>query len=628
MKNRSLKFKLIIGGMLVVLLPLLVVGLFSVKKASDALVDLSKGQAVHIAQNMAAMADVVMQQEIKLAKEMAADPLVTAAVGAVQEKGFDGAQVEIAALNQFLAKSYEQIGGNYDLFYVSDASGNAIGDNVGGQLWVKKYNIAERDYFIKAKNGEVNIGTPVKSKVSGKPIVGIAVPLKGPSGTFAGMLCTVLNLEFLSERISSIKIGTTGYPFMVDQSGIVVAHPKTEYLLELDMKTLAGMEEIREHMLAQETGSHDYTFKGVEKIAGFAPVPITGWSVAATQDVSEFMAPAVGIRNLVLIVGGLFLIATLATVLWFARSITLPISRVIDGLNSGADQVAAASGQVASAGQSLAEGSSQQAASIEETSASLEEMSSMTRQNAENSGQADHLMKETNQVVGQANGTMGRLTSSMTEISKASEETFKIIKTIDEIAFQTNLLALNAAVEAARAGEAGAGFAVVADEVRNLAMRSAEAAKNTAELIEGTVNKVKDGSVLVSQTSEAFSKVAGNAAKVGELVAEIAAASNEQAQGIGQISIAVSEMDKVVQQNAANAEESASAAEEMSAQAAEMRSVVSDLVIIINGTRNNRKRKEAPTRSNSPKTKLAARLKGKVMSTQKLPVEMGDATDF
>jgi len=152
--------------------------------------------------------------------------------------------------------------------------------------------------------------------------------------------------------------------------------------------------------------------------------------------------------------------------------------------------------------------------------------------------------------------------------------------------------------------------------------------KNTAELIEGTVNKVKDGSVLVSQTSEAFSKVAGNAAKVGELVAEIAAASNEQAQGIGQISIAVSEMDKVVQQNAANAEESASAAEEMSAQAAEMRSVVSDLVIIINGTRNNRKRKEAPTRSNSPKTKLAARLKGKVMSTQKLPVEMGDATDF
>jgi methyl-accepting chemotaxis protein len=208
-------------------------------------------------------------------------------------------------------------------------------------------------------------------------------------------------------------------------------------------------------------------------------------------------------------------------------------------------------------------------------------MSSMTKQNADNAKQANILMEEAKQAVGTANESMGRLTESMVEITKASEETSKIIKTIDEIAFQTNLLALNAAVEAARAGEVGAGFAVVADEVRNLAMRAADAAKNTANLIEGTVKKVKDGSELVSRTNAAFKQVAGSSAKAGDLVAEISAASSEQAQGIGQINTAVTELDKVTQQNAANAEESASAAEEMSAQAETMKSMVDELVAIV-----------------------------------------------
>jgi methyl-accepting chemotaxis protein len=270
------------------------------------------------------------------------------------------------------------------------------------------------------------------------------------------------------------------------------------------------------------------------------------------------------------------------------RGITRAITRVVEGLSEGAEQVASASSQVSSASQSLAEGSSEQAASVEETSSSLEEMSSMTRQNADNANQADTLMKEANQVVTTANQSMGDLIHSMEEISKASEETSKIIKTIDEIAFQTNLLALNAAVEAARAGEAGAGFAVVADEVRNLAMRAADAAKNTANLIEGTVKQVKDGGELVSRTNDNFGEVARSSAKVGELVAEIAAASSEQAQGIGQVNAAVNEVDKVTQQNAANAEESASAAEEMNAQAEQMKQFVAELVALV-GTSKNEK---------------------------------------
>jgi len=348
---------------------------------------------------------------------------------------------------------------------------------------------------------------------------------------------------------------------------------------------------------------------------------------------------AQGVKRNVTIVGSAAIIAGLLLALFISRGIVAVLRKIADQMDAGAEQVASAATQVSSASQSLAEGSSEQAASIEETSASLEEMSSMTSQNADNAGQADSLMTEANQVVSGANDSMRELTSSMEEISKASEETSKIIKTIDEIAFQTNLLALNAAVEAARAGEAGAGFAVVADEVRNLAMRAAEAAKNTADLIEGTVTKVDAGTGLVNRTNEAFSQVADSAAKVGELVSEISAASSEQSQGIGQVNTAVTEMDKVTQQNAANAEESASAAEELNAQAQQMKANVEDLVALVGGSTNG-KGSLLPTKSQtkaktSRKVKTRPAAAGLPVATadeidprQIIPLEEGDLKDF
>jgi methyl-accepting chemotaxis protein len=324
-------------------------------------------------------------------------------------------------------------------------------------------------------------------------------------------------------------------------------------------------------------------YNGNPVLSAYAPLKAgdATWALLAEIDEAEAFAAVNNLKWLIGIIALVGIAAIVVVALLITRSITRPVNRIIEGLNEGAEQVASASGQVSSASQSLAEGASEQAAGIEETSASIEEMSSMTKQNAANAGQANSLMGEAKQMVGTANESMDNLTESMKEISKASEETAKIIKTIDEIAFQTNLLALNAAVEAARAGEAGAGFAVVADEVRNLAMRAADAAKNTANLIEGTVKKVKDGSALVTKTNEAFGEVARSSTKVAQLVGEIAAASNEQAQGIDQVNKAVAEMDKVVQQNAANAEESASASEEMNAQAQEMKGFVEELVALV-----------------------------------------------
>ncbi|MDR0548001.1 MAG: methyl-accepting chemotaxis protein [Deltaproteobacteria bacterium] len=265
------------------------------------------------------------------------------------------------------------------------------------------------------------------------------------------------------------------------------------------------------------------------------------------------------------------------------RNITGPINLVIGSLAEGAKEVDQTSDELSISSNTLAEGATENAASLEQTSAALEELSSMTKRNADNAVEANALMSQATDAVGKAELSMSSVIEAMNHIATSGNEIGKIIKTIDEIAFQTNLLALNAAVEAARAGEAGAGFAVVADEVRNLAIRSADAAKNTADLIAATIANINSGSEMVNFTSVNFKTVSTHTAKVAQLVSEVAEASKEQSQGINQIATAMTQMDKVTQSNAASAEESASAAGKLAQQASSLMNAVSHMSKIVHG---------------------------------------------
>ncbi|MBI4642371.1 MAG: CZB domain-containing protein [Deltaproteobacteria bacterium] len=315
--------------------------------------------------------------------------------------------------------------------------------------------------------------------------------------------------------------------------------------------------------------------------------------VVKSHTVSEeaLVTAAITTRRYVMMICLAALIIGMIVAFLMARGITQALRGVTQHLEEAAEQVAGASSQVSSSSQNLAQGASQQAASLEETASSMELIATTVKQNTDNAEECNRLVILTNEKTKDVHKSIRATKASMETIAQSGDSIKKIIKNIDEIAFQTNLLALNAAVEAARAEEAGAGFAVVADEVRNLAMRAADAAKTTDDLIGETANHIQLGNQQIQETLTKFYDMGESAKKVNSLVGEITQASLEQAREIEMINKAVGDMERVVQQNAASAEESASASQELTAQSHQMKGIVDELTAMVAGGANGLKRK-------------------------------------
>lgn len=325
MKDLSLKNKLIIGGVLVMVLPLAIVGFFAVNKASSALLDAGKSEVRQIALDLSNLVEMVLEEEVKFATAMGEEPLVKKTAAKVAADGIENSMAELKTLDAHLSSVFKKVGEYYELFILADANGLTISDNANGALRDKKISVADREYFKEAKKGNVNVSTPVISKSSGDPVAVVAVPLTDASGNFAGIFATVLKMGFLSDKITETKIGKTGYPFMLDDKGIFIAHPKKEYILDLDVNKLEGMEAFAKVALNNEIGVEEYTFKGVDKTAAFSRIKLTNWVVVATQDQIEFLAAGKEIRNMILIVGVIFLVITIFGILFFVKRIMLQL---------------------------------------------------------------------------------------------------------------------------------------------------------------------------------------------------------------------------------------------------------------------------------------------------------------
>jgi methyl-accepting chemotaxis protein len=499
----------------------------------------------------------------------------------------------------------------------ADASGLAY-NNLGDTI-----NVTDNINFIKGMAGEAYASDPVPVEGTDQTTMTFSEPVN-LGGSVVGVLMLSSDGYILTDLVSDIQYGKTGYAYIVNGDGVMVAHPDRTMVYGQD-KTLEkaqadpsqkGLATLLTNVISGKSGVENYTYKGVTKYAGYTPIEGTRWFFSLTAPRDEVFAEVDRLQ--IIMLGAAILLALLSAGVAFLiasrihkpivsmmriaekfsegdlnvdinvnqnnevgvlaqafRETTVNMSNLIMGIRSASEQVVSGSRQILDSGMQLAQGSTQQASALEQLSASVEEIASQTKANATNASEANQLADSTRGLAERGNEKMGDMLKAMEDIDQSSADINRIIKVIDDIAFQTNILALNAAVEAARAGEHGKGFAVVAEEVRNLAAKSANAAKETSSLIEHSSKSVAGGTKLARETADALNRIVDEINRVATLVRDISVASGEQTTGVEQVNVGLQQISRVVQSNTSTSQESAAASKQLSAQAVSLNQQVS-----------------------------------------------------
>jgi methyl-accepting chemotaxis protein len=577
--------KLVTGALALSIIPLVIVALVIPPRLESAILRSGKAQLQQMAQSIANSVELLLARHVEMGRGLAQTEHFVAVVEARNAKQL--APEALAVANRQIGAMLKGLGGHYQGVWLSDAEGIIFSGCLknGDTAAYVNLDIRDRAYLKKARQTlQPVISEPMRSKVGNVPIVVVCIPLVDAKGGGAGYLGMSLEIDYLIQSVAKQKVGANGYAFVVDSTGLMVAHPDPERVLNLNFAQVAGAEHLAKRMLAGETGADLYVnSKGIARVAAYAPVPIAGWSATASVDEAEFLAASRGVRWLVLALTAICLVVVSGAVVYFAHRLATPLKHAALVLEEASSTMTSNAGEIAQGAQDLAEATSRQAAGIEETAASVTELSASTQSNANEAQEAAKVAQSAGSRVVFASTRMQELTAAVQAVAEASAQTGKVIKTIDEIAFQTNILALNAAVEAARAGESGAGFAVVADEVRNLAGRAAAAAKDSTETLSKAGELVARSRELAVSANDEFGQVKEDAQKIEKLVTGIAGACREQATALEQVSRALSDIEHGVQSGAATAEESSGAAVEMRSQADRVHSEMLVLKTIVLG---------------------------------------------